>query len=877
MALIKKHLQTPPIKSPVVDNRGIVTLAWSQWFEASCWRNVNKLLEWTSGPSDALPLMSGIAHPGVSGKFSRGDHRHPTDTSRASQADMLVAQANILDLYDKRKIIYAGIVTTPTITTSGADVEVSDFLCNLYDSLTEEAHCNRYEITGNTFTLTSNVVSYIYVDYNSGDPILSITTNRDDVLNYKNMTRIVVATCLYNGAATDVFTWDSPGIGLPEKRLDRGFDTENRFSRSLFSGGLLISDAGSNAFTVSAGRIWSVIEPIDCDAVNSLSDDIVLWYRDGSNNWTSTSVTTYDNTHYNPVTGGLSTLTNNRYAVNYLFRRVSATEKKICIVLGIDDYKLSGAQAAGVPSLLPPGLLSFGVYIGKIIVKKSDTTATQITSAFDVGASEVAAVIHNETLERDAIDCHPTSSINNGDGSLALVGTDTHMYNGFVNRTDSVLSSAGTSFSIAPAVTSYNYYRQGLRCTVSNVITFSGLTTNQLAYIYFTSNTGTATLSYTAWNMTDDKVLIATAYSNGSALAVFDERHAAGRDLKNHAYLHDTRGTAYASGLGQTYPTVGAPGYTQIELGVIFDEDIKHSLAQQKRIRNWYQTTGGVWTWANGTDNNGYDRPYIWNAGTSRIRYPKLDSGYALTDVAASRYVCIWVYANNDIDRPIALVTKALTANYTTLAAARAETQPSVGSIAPEFKLIYRWIFKGDGTFVEAADYRLSNPLPGGGTTTAIHNTLLGLDGGETGYYGHLTFAQATNVALINPATNKTLSWTQTFTLSGTDGQTYTFPSTSASIARKDATETFAGRVLVDDVTDATTTTDGSLQTDGGLSVAKNAVIGVDLKVIGKSGFNNTAPIAKPTVSGSRGGNEALASLLTALANYGLITDSTTA
>jgi len=40
-------------------------------------------------------------------------------------------------------------------------------------------------------------------------------------------------------------------------------------------------------------------------------------------------------------------------------------------------------------------------------------------------------------------------------------------------------------------------------------------------------------------------------------------------------------------------------------------------------------------------------------------------------------------------------------------------------------------------------------------------------------------------------------------------------------------------------------------------------------------GFCNTSPIEKPTVSGSRGGNAALASLLTALENYGLITDST--
>lgn len=48
-----------------------------------------------------------------------------------------------------------------------------------------------------------------------------------------------------------------------------------------------------------------------------------------------------------------------------------------------------------------------------------------------------------------------------------------------------------------------------------------------------------------------------------------------------------------------------------------------------------------------------------------------------------------------------------------------------------------------------------------------------------------------------------------------------------------------------------------------------------DFAIVGKSGFNGTAPITKPTVTGSRGGNAALASLITALANYGLIVDST--
>ena len=45
----------------------------------------------------------------------------------------------------------------------------------------------------------------------------------------------------------------------------------------------------------------------------------------------------------------------------------------------------------------------------------------------------------------------------------------------------------------------------------------------------------------------------------------------------------------------------------------------------------------------------------------------------------------------------------------------------------------------------------------------------------------------------------------------------------------------------------------------------------------GTLGFMGTGGTTRQTITGSRGGNAALASLLTALASHGLITDSTTA
>lgn len=67
-------------------------------------------------------------------------------------------------------------------------------------------------------------------------------------------------------------------------------------------------------------------------------------------------------------------------------------------------------------------------------------------------------------------------------------------------------------------------------------------------------------------------------------------------------------------------------------------------------------------------------------------------------------------------------------------------------------------------------------------------------------------------------------------------------------------------------------------ETTIGLYRVGAGIVGISgkLQVSGNLGVNGTTPIAKPTVTGSRAANAALASLLTALANYGLITDSTT-
>ncbi len=63
--------------------------------------------------------------------------------------------------------------------------------------------------------------------------------------------------------------------------------------------------------------------------------------------------------------------------------------------------------------------------------------------------------------------------------------------------------------------------------------------------------------------------------------------------------------------------------------------------------------------------------------------------------------------------------------------------------------------------------------------------------------------------------------------------------STIAAQALTATTITASGIVKTDDTTEATSTTDGSLQTDGGLSVAKDAVFGDDVKLLSDSAVLN--------------------------------------
>ena len=122
-----------------------------------------------------------------------------------------------------------------------------------------------------------------------------------------------------------------------------------------------------------------------------------------------------------------------------------------------------------------------------------------------------------------------------------------------------------------------------------------------------------------------------------------------------------------------------------------------------------------------------------------------------------------------------------------------------------------------------------------GGTGTDVVNIIA--DGGS-GAAGGSTFEVRSNGTFRGGLGNKAAllgSGTSTdLELRAASSIPITFApnNTNALTLDTSGNATFAGRILTDDATEATSTTDGSLQTDGGLSVVKDAVFGDDVKLL---------------------------------------------
>lgn len=263
------------------------------------------------------------------------------------------------------------------------------------------------------------------------------------------------------------------------------------------------------------------------------------------------------------------------------------------------------------------------------------------------------------------------------------------------------------------SVSSITYWYKGTKfisttpisCDIDDYII---LTTNTAYYIYFDNASGTLKCAETYFDI-KETVSLVSVFWNGSAGAVQYELHNHIRNIDWHIWAHSTIGTRYDSGLGLTAPTTSTDSTLTIETGIIRDEDQKYTIGQITTMRGWYLASAVKSTFAD------YALPYLGTAGAP-VYLRTTD--YTLQTFANSDFACYWVYASLDKDRPCYITPTHAASAFNTIALARSNAAPVTVGMNNEMKLLYKFIYSGDGQFQEMVDYRTSSSIPGGGINT---------------------------------------------------------------------------------------------------------------------------------------------------------------
>jgi len=480
--------------------------------------------------------------------------------------------------------------------------------------------------------------------------------------------------------------------------------------------------------------------------------------------------------------------------------------------------------------------------ISAITVPTSATFLSDYDARY-VNESDLTGTLGNYTL------LSTTTSIS-GDfevriNSLEVTKEDTNEPNGFINRTDSTLYYDATTATFAISG-NYAVYLDGnkfLKTGDSATLTPAYGT----QYIYYVYNTGDFTVSPTLFNVAKDAP-IAYAFFNDGATDSFlaEERHGITMDGVTHQYLHRTVGSKYVSGmmLGDyilNSDTVANNKYS-ISEGTFYDEDILNeipALPDNGPYNIFYRTgASGNWTWSK---TQAY--PYLINANS--IRYNQFTGGsWQLTDITnittSNRWVNYYVFATNAITPGFEYIIIPGQAIYTSLTLAKGESVANLSlgnlpfaEIVPVARVTHQFstgyaTANGRARIVAVASLTATS-FVSAIATASNHNSLSGLQGGVAGEYYHLTSTEYDD--LIGSTEVASISGDLQSQISG-----ITIPTSATFLSDYDnryvniSGDTMTGRLLVSDTTEATTLSDGSIQTDGGMSVTKT-VVATDYKL----------------------------------------------
>lgn len=275
--------------------------------------------------------------------------------------------------------------TSGVVTITSTDVY-------LYQYPNWTGSIGRYSLPPTTFLIPENTITYLYADYNNGNPRYN-TSSISTTINSSDKCFVATISQLELGHF-HIFTV-KPATATAT-RLNNKDTTLSRFDRVSGLGLTVKNSPILREIVIGSGTMYYGVDIITTPEVSSSMVTCSLWYHSASV-WTHRdNLTQYDNLHYDT---GINTasVSNNKYAVNWIYKLIDQGEMSgqcIGITLGSGDYTITEARNSQPQS--PPDLLRLGaILVGRIIVEQNSSTITQIDSTFTTNYLTTPAADHN--------------------------------------------------------------------------------------------------------------------------------------------------------------------------------------------------------------------------------------------------------------------------------------------------------------------------------------------------------------------------------------------------------------------------------------------------------------------------------------------------
>ena len=261
--------------------------------------------------------------------------------------------------------------------------------------------------------LTDDSLNYVYVDYNSGNPTISYTT---DVTSLDHTSQFVIALVYQES--------DHAHIAHAGQHL-------NNFIHNVYyylwevagkerASGLVVSEDASEdrALNMTAGVLYWALQRLSVSALDTSTDgdndEMTLFYRAAPSGWTEvTAQHVIPNTQYDDGSGTLQDLTPNRYGVYWVYVTIDG---ELYVQYGQGDYTLAQAEAAAAPTTMDE-LNGVGVLIAKIVIQNSAANFYEVYLPWSADIGSTPATDHG-SLAGLGDDDHTQYLLANGDRSM---------------------------------------------------------------------------------------------------------------------------------------------------------------------------------------------------------------------------------------------------------------------------------------------------------------------------------------------------------------------------------------------------------------------------------------------------------------------------